>query len=253
VRYVRGQARGFAATPGTSNHGWGIAIDAAISDRTSAMYEWLKQNAKTYGFVETVEGEPWHWEYERQLVNAVAPTAPPSMLAPATTPTVLDTTNTFTRPTGTDCTPCIQARDILRQQQISRDNVTQLDTIKDKLVKEYPYLSQIFRYVEPFKESMVTNIAKNSNGDSSNAFGAAPSSLSIRANLTLPGINGLRVGELFWIDRIPAFYRAFGAFQILSIEDVISLSGWQTKINSHFNYLGGSWKRAMAEKLRRGL
>jgi len=250
VRFSKGQPRGFAATPGTSNHGWGIAVDINIPDQTSATYQWLKTNARRYGFAETVEGEPWHWEYERALTKPVQSPGPAQIQTP-TTPNVLDSTNQFTRPTTVNCTPCIQARDILRQVQVQRQDADEKKSVVDKLVKEYGYLKEIFRYMEPFPEAMVTNIAKSSNGDLSNAFGAAPSSLSIKANLTLPGINGLRVGELFWIDRIPAFYRAFGAFQILSIEDVISLSGWQTKINSHFNYLGGAWKRAMAEKLQR--
>ena len=97
---------------------------------------------------------------------------------------------------------------------------------------------------------MTANIARDADGDSSNAFGASPGALSISADLTMPGINGFRVGELFWIDRVPAFYRAFGAFQVLSIEESIGLDGWKTTINSRFNYLGNKWKQATAKRLR---
>jgi hypothetical protein len=96
---------------------------------------------------------------------------------------------------------------------------------------------------------MTSKIARTANGVISNAFGASPGTLSISAELVMPGVNGLRVGELFWIDKIPAFYRAFGAFQILSIEDTIGLDGWKTKISSKFNYLGTKWKEATAKIL----
>ena len=93
---------------------------------------------------------------------------------------------------------------------------------------------------------MSSKIARSADGNRSNAFGASPGTLSISAEIVLPGVNGLRVGELFWIDRIPAFYKAFGAFQVLSIEDMIGVDGWKTKIHSRFNYLGTKWKEATA-------
>merc|ERR1740121_2136237 len=65
-----------AAYPGTSNHGVGIALDVntncggggTISNPPSAcwsssVYVWLANNAASYGFVRTVNSEPWHWEY----------------------------------------------------------------------------------------------------------------------------------------------------------------------------------------------
>ncbi|WP_051640119.1 M15 family metallopeptidase [Cellulomonas sp. URHE0023] len=61
-----------AAVPGTSNHGWGLAIDLDQSNGyRSAQYTWLKANAMTYGWHHPTymdEGgrgphEPWHWEF----------------------------------------------------------------------------------------------------------------------------------------------------------------------------------------------
>lgn len=51
---------GLAAVPGTSNHGWGSALDL---DLTTAASDWLKANAATYGF-STIPREPWHWEHK---------------------------------------------------------------------------------------------------------------------------------------------------------------------------------------------
>lgn len=47
-----------AAYPGQSNHGWGTAVDIAI---TSSVSYWLQQNASKYGFVNDVPGEAWHY------------------------------------------------------------------------------------------------------------------------------------------------------------------------------------------------
>lgn len=116
--------------------------------------------------------------------------------------------------------------------------------------REFPGLNDVFRYVEAFPEVMVGNIRCDANGNKSNAFGASPGALSIKADITIPGINGFRIGELFWIDRIPAFYKAFGAFQIISIEDTIDTGGWQTKLHAQFNYLGNAWTKSMESILK---
>lgn len=52
---------GLAAVPGTSNHGWGLAVDADVRD--PALLEWLRQNGPAFGWVERVPREPWHWEF----------------------------------------------------------------------------------------------------------------------------------------------------------------------------------------------
>jgi hypothetical protein len=51
---------GLAATPGSSNHGWGMAVDLDLDDSAQA---WMRENAWRYGFVEDTPREPWHWGY----------------------------------------------------------------------------------------------------------------------------------------------------------------------------------------------
>ena len=65
----------FAATPGTSNHGWGIAVDAAsrVNVDGSEEHRWFEANAPLFGWINPYwavdynpyngEHEPWHWEY----------------------------------------------------------------------------------------------------------------------------------------------------------------------------------------------
>ena len=57
---------GFAPAnrPGNSNHQNGIAFDIDVNGGGSnPTYVWLAKNATRFGFVRTVRGEPWHWEY----------------------------------------------------------------------------------------------------------------------------------------------------------------------------------------------
>ena len=51
---------GYAAVPGTSPHGWGMALDLDVSPAGLA---WVRANAARFGFEETTPREPWHWEY----------------------------------------------------------------------------------------------------------------------------------------------------------------------------------------------
>ena len=69
LAYTKG---GLAATPGTSNHGWGLAIDLCSSEtNSSAVMTWLNDNGTTYGWENPPWAkrggsgpyEPWHWEY----------------------------------------------------------------------------------------------------------------------------------------------------------------------------------------------
>lgn len=60
-----------AAVPGTSNHGWGLALDIAEELDTDPTPEgisqrfvtWLSNNAGRYGVSAELLSEPWHWRY----------------------------------------------------------------------------------------------------------------------------------------------------------------------------------------------
>ncbi len=69
VKVTRGR---FAATPGTSRHGLGRAVDlcGGVDDFGSAAHHWMRQNAPLYGWFHPAWAEaggslpePWHWEY----------------------------------------------------------------------------------------------------------------------------------------------------------------------------------------------
>jgi peptidoglycan hydrolase-like protein with peptidoglycan-binding domain len=70
-KLVNGRYPATAATPGNSNHGWGLALDLAEEyDADSApdpiraqWVNWLVQNAHRYGVSAELQSEPWHWRY----------------------------------------------------------------------------------------------------------------------------------------------------------------------------------------------
>ncbi len=77
-RSFEGQVRAFsvkpalAAVPGTSNHGWALAVDlcGGINVAGSPQWTWMTQHAGGFGFVQPdwaapggEKPEPWHWEY----------------------------------------------------------------------------------------------------------------------------------------------------------------------------------------------
>ena len=67
-----GEKPALAAVPGTSNHGWGLAIDlcGGVERFGTAEYAWMVANAGRFGFLHprwaapgSGREEPWHWEY----------------------------------------------------------------------------------------------------------------------------------------------------------------------------------------------
>jgi D-alanyl-D-alanine carboxypeptidase len=69
---------GLAARPGTSEHGWGLAVDlgCGVEVATSAAHVWTLEHGDTYGWVNPAwarpggsRPEPWHWEFVPDLVD----------------------------------------------------------------------------------------------------------------------------------------------------------------------------------------
>lgn len=95
---LKAQKGRFAATPGKSNHGLGVAIDAAsrVNVDTSAEHRWFEDNALRFGWINpgwatdrnpaNGEYEPWHWEFVKDpdaVPTSAAPIAEPAQSTPA--------------------------------------------------------------------------------------------------------------------------------------------------------------------------
>lgn len=69
---LRARKPSLAAYPGTSEHGWGLAVDLGGGiENADEHYAWMRENAPTYGWDNpdwarsggSGAYEPWHWEY----------------------------------------------------------------------------------------------------------------------------------------------------------------------------------------------
>ena len=63
---------GLAAVPGTSNHGWALAVDlcGGVNGFGTPQWRWMSENAGRFGWVQPTwagpqgeKPEPWHWEF----------------------------------------------------------------------------------------------------------------------------------------------------------------------------------------------
>ncbi|MBO9567539.1 MAG: M15 family metallopeptidase [Cellulomonas iranensis] len=70
---VKAEKGGLAATPGKSNHGWGLAVDLCGLQNSSVKMAWMNEMAGTFGWENPSWArkggsgpfEPWHWEYTK--------------------------------------------------------------------------------------------------------------------------------------------------------------------------------------------
>jgi len=95
----------FAATPGTSNHGLGLAIDMAsrINVDGSAEHLWMSVHGPEFGWINPYwavdfnplngQHEPWHWEWDYRLDRSTFAQAAPAVVpAPAALAPIIPTT-----------------------------------------------------------------------------------------------------------------------------------------------------------------
>ncbi|MFC8799908.1 D-alanyl-D-alanine carboxypeptidase family protein [Promicromonospora sp. NPDC057138] len=78
TQYALQASRGwYAASPGTSMHGWGLAIDLCTKETgSSEIMSWLWANAPSYGWQNPSwaqlggsKYEPWHWEFVSGVIE----------------------------------------------------------------------------------------------------------------------------------------------------------------------------------------
>ena len=67
---------GYRANPGTSNHGWGLAVDfgGQMTQFHTAEFNWMIANARQFGWGHAfwavpggLNPQPWHWEAMDQV------------------------------------------------------------------------------------------------------------------------------------------------------------------------------------------
>jgi len=133
-----------SGTPGTSNHGFGLAIDLAIDNKGKIQaiggtkaYAWMCENAPSYGFYlqgaptrpdgkPNPEYEAWHWQYclgdakasaLSGSVPAPAP-APAAAPSPAEAPKAADPSNDVVLTVGSKGPEVVELQKLLTKKKL---------------------------------------------------------------------------------------------------------------------------------------
>lgn len=123
--------------------------------------------------------------------------------------------------------------------QFESDTKSILSRVDGFLPSEAVFLVQfdLFElYPDLMRQQMSANAgSSNSAVDYSHAW-RAPGKLAITADITIPGVSGFRIGQIFWIGRTYEHYKQFGAFQLFGLTEVIDVNGgWNTQLHARFN------------------
>ena len=81
-----------------------------------------------------------------------------------------------------------------------------------------------------FKRTMLFNINKAPGSDSN--YSAVLPVVPLQLSLTLQGIGGIKIGDLFYVDYLPEQFRKYCHFMVVNVEHEISTTGWTTKLDS---------------------
>ena len=84
--------------------------------------------------------------------------------------------------------------------------------------------------LDEFKRTMLYLINK-APGEDSNYSVVLPV-VPLQISLTLQGIGGIKIGDLFKVDYLPKRYRDFCHFMVTNVEHNIDTTGWTTKLDS---------------------
>jgi len=128
--------------------------------------------------------------------------------------------------------------DLKENYNINATNRNEL--IKDFRRGNYRYNSfgdevQIYAYqtgkmFEGFRRDLLFTINK-APGEESNYSTTLPV-VPLQLSLSLQGIGGIKVGDLFYVNYLPKKYREFCHFMVVNVEHEISTTGWTTKLDS---------------------
>ena len=125
--------------------------------------------------------------------------------------------------------------DIRRQKELSSD----IKDIRagyfwfnanDKQVQIYA--SSNGQILNEFKRTMLYYINKSSDPKDKSNYSVVLPAVPLTLSLTIQGIGGIKIGDLFYIDYLPEVYREFCHFMVVNVEHEISTTGWTTKLDS---------------------
>ena len=113
------------------------------------------------------------------------------------------------------------------EQEINKTLFWFSDEDRDKIQL---YSGRRLSIFTPLKRTMLFNINK-APGEESNYSAVLPV-VPLQVSLTLQGIGGIKIGDLFYVDYLPEQYKKYAHFMVVNVEHEISTTGWTTKLDS---------------------
>jgi hypothetical protein len=84
--------------------------------------------------------------------------------------------------------------------------------------------------IEEYKRTMLYRINKAPGVESQ--YSTVLPVVPLQVSLTIQGIGGIKIGDLFYLRYLPKKYRDFCHFMVVNVEHEISPTGWTTKLDS---------------------
>ena len=124
--------------------------------------------------------------------------------------------------------------------KIKEDLKQQIEKIEEDTVKHYKGIGMYNSSANMssyFKQTMLYLLrTARIKGVQSSIKGQIP--LPLTLSMTLDGIGGLKVGDMFKIDYLPKPYRKFTYFVIKKVDQKITTAGWSTDIEAYMQFNG---------------
>jgi len=102
--------------------------------------------------------------------------------------------------------------------------------VKDETIQIYSsYSGEILK---EFKRTMLYLINKSPDENDASNYNVVLPAVPLQLSLTIQGIGGIKIGDLFYVDYLPKMYREFCHWMVVGVEHEISTTGWTTKLDS---------------------
>ena len=94
------------------------------------------------------------------------------------------------------------------------------------------YSSYSGQMLNEFKRTMLYKLNKSADPEDDSNFRVVLPAVPLQLSLTIQGIGGIKIGDLFYVDYLPRMYRDYCHWMVVGVDHEISTTGWTTKLDS---------------------
>ena len=94
------------------------------------------------------------------------------------------------------------------------------------------YAAKTGQILQEFKRTMLYKINKSADPEDASNYNVVLPAVPLQLNLTIQGIGGIKIGDLFYIRYLPEMYKKYCHWMIVGVDHTIDTTGWTTKLDS---------------------